>query len=157
MKPDRILLIDDTGASRAPMAMAILQELLPDDSVSIEARGLKVLFEEPLNQKIRAVLAGNGIVISDDFASKQLTASDVTENTLLLAVSSANRHKILDRFPDLPQQNVRVLTEMAGEELEIVDPYGQPLQTYGLCFETMYRTLEKVAKLLEEEINERQA
>jgi len=43
-----------------------------------------------------------------------------------------------------------VLTELVGEELEIMNPYGGTLQSYGLCFETLRQTIKKLVKLLNE-------
>ena len=42
------------------------------------------------------------------------------------------------------------MTELVGDELEILDPYGGTLQSYGLCFETMNKSIKKLVKLLNE-------
>lgn len=47
-------------------------------------------------------------------------------------------------------ENVYVLTELVGDELEIIDPYGGTLQAYGLCYETMRKTILKLVNLLNE-------
>ena len=44
--------------------------------------------------------------------------------------------------------NVYVLTDVTGDELEIMDPYGGELVTYGICFETLVRTIRKLAAVL---------
>ena len=53
-------------------------------------------------------------------------------------------------FPEAKEENVQVLTELVGDELEILDPYGGTLQSYGLCFETMNKSIKKLVKLLNE-------
>ena len=53
-------------------------------------------------------------------------------------------------FPEAQEENVQVLTELVGDELEILDPYGGTLQAYGLCFETMNKSIKKLVKLLNE-------
>ena len=40
--------------------------------------------------------------------------------------------------------------ELVGDELEIIDPYGGTLQAYGLCYETMRKTILKLVNLLNE-------
>ena len=40
------------------------------------------------------------------------------------------------------------------EELEIIDPYGGPLQSYGLCYESLRRTILKLVNLLNGDENE---
>ncbi len=38
-----------------------------------------------------------------------------------------------------------------GDELEIMDPYGGTLQTYGICFEVIRASIQKLSdKILEE-------
>ena len=58
---NRILFVAESGTSRAPMAAGILSEYTLKHPVTIECRGLVVLFPEPLNQKAEAVMISNGI------------------------------------------------------------------------------------------------
>ena len=41
--------------------------------------------------------------------------------------------KILEKYENARPEQVHVLTELVGDELEILDPYGGSLQSYGLC------------------------
>ena len=144
---DRILFVAENGTCRAPMAVGILKEQTLKHPVEIEARGLVVLFPEPLNQKAEAVMISNGISM-EDYRSVQLTESDFTENTLVLVMDQAQREKVLEKYEGANPQDVFVLTELTGDELEILDPYGGSLQSYGLCYETMRKTIRKLAVLL---------
>ena len=58
--------------------------------------------------------------------------------------------KILEKYENAIPENVHVLTELVGDELEILDPYGGNLQSYGLCYETMRKTIQKLVNLLNE-------
>ncbi len=131
------------------MAAGILAEYSLIQPVEILARGLIVLFPEPLNQKAEAVLISNGINMSG-YMSAQLQESDLTEDTLVLVMEHAQREKVLEKYGSASPRNVFVLTEMVGDELEIIDPYGGTLQTYGLCYETMRKTIRKLVNLLNE-------
>ena len=117
---NRIIFVAESGTCRAPMAAGILQECNLKHPVEILARGLVVLFPEPLNQKAEAVMISNGI------------------------------KKILEKYGHADPENVYVLTELVGDELEIIDPYGGTLQAYGLCYETMRKTILKLVNLLNE-------
>jgi protein-tyrosine phosphatase len=145
---NRILFVAESGASRAPMAAGILREYSFSHPVQIEARGLVVLFSEPLNQKAEAVMISNGINM-EGFMSKQLEADDFTEDTLVLVMETSQLNKIQNKFPQADPENVHVLTELVGEELEILDPYGGTLQAYGLCYESMRKTIKKLAVMLD--------
>ena len=131
------------------MAVGILKEQILKHPVEVEARGMVVLFPEPLNQKAEAVMISNGITM-EDYMSKQLTEEDFTENTLVLVMEQNQREKVLEKYENANPENVHVLTELVGDELEILDPYGGTLQSYGLCYETMRKTIKKLAALLNE-------
>ena len=68
----------------------------------------------------------------------------------MLTMEAQQRQKLLEMFPEAKEENVQVLTELVGDELEILDPYGGTLQSYGLCFETMNKSIKKLVKLLNE-------
>ena len=46
------------------------------------------------------------------------------------------------------EENTFVLSTFVGDELEILDTYGAPLQSYGLCFEVIKRSVEKALERL---------
>lgn len=149
----RIIFVAQCGNSRAPMAAGILKEFHVKNPIEIESRGLVVLFPEPLNQKAEAVMISNGINM-DGFTAKQLVEEDFTEDTLILALERAHMEKILEKYENVIPENLFVLTELVGDELEILDPYGASLQSYGLCYETMRKSIRKLVDLLNEEDQE---
>lgn len=146
---NRILFVAESGTSRAPMAAGILSEYTLKHPVKIECRGLVVLFPEPLNQKAEAVMISNGINY-DGFMSKQLSEDDFDGDTLTLVMEHGQREKILEKYHNAKPEDVHVLTELVGDELEIIDPYGGTLQAYGLCYETLRKTILKLVNLLNE-------
>ena len=141
----RIIFAAETGTCRAPMAMGLLIAQKLDFPVEIQARGLVVLFPEPLNQKAEAVMAGKGIRL-ENFKSTPLRDEDFSDDTLVLVFGEDHRKKILEEYPRA--KNVHVLTELTGDELEIMDPYGGDLATYGLCLESMVKPIRTLAKML---------
>lgn len=146
----RILFVCESGTARAPMAVGILKDFVLRKPVEVESRGLVVLFPEPMNQKAEAVLISNGVAIND-FTSIQLKEEDFTSDTLILTMEYIQREKILEKYDNAIPENVHVLTELIGDELEILDPYGGSLQAYGLCYETMRKSIQKLVNLLNED------
>ena len=144
---NRILFVAESGTSRAPMAAGILSEYTLKHPVTIECRGLVVLFPEPLNQKAEAVLISNGIS-TEGMVSTQLEESDITESTMVFTMESSQRERIIESFADIDPEQVFVLSQYVGDELEILDPYGGTLQSYGLCYESLRATLKKLVKRL---------
>lgn len=153
MTYDRIIFVAQTGNCRAPMAAGILAEYPLYHPVEILARGLVVQFPEPMNQKAEAVMRSNGIP-TEGFVSKQLEAEDITPDTLILTMESVHKKRILDRFPEIDEDQVAVLSRFVGEELETLDPYGGQLPNYGLCYESLRGTIRKLVKILNGEAYE---
>ena len=108
-----------------------------------------VLFPEPINQKAEAILISNGIDMSEKMSS-QLTGEDLSPDNLLLTFEAEQREKILEQYEEASHANVQVLTELVGDELEIMNPYGGTLQSYGLCYETLNKTIQKLVNLINE-------
>ena len=118
--------------------------------IEILARGLLVLFPEPLNQKVDAILISNGINM-EGYMSEQLVAEDVDEHTLVLVMEEKLLPQAAAILGEERMTQVHVLTALVGEELEIMDPYGAPLPSYGLCFESLSKTVKKLAVWLNEQ------
>lgn len=146
---DKIIFVAKSGTSREPMAAGIMNEFVLKKPIEILARGLVVQFPEPMNQKAEAVLISNGIN-TEGFTSKQLDIEEVTENTIILTMESSDRDKVLELYPEINPEQVYVLSEFVGDELEILDPYGGALQNYGLCYESLRMTIKKLVKILNE-------
>lgn len=145
---NRVIFASGSGTSRAPMATAIFHATAHNRPIICEARGLIVQFPEPLNQKAEAVLISNGIELKD-YSSKQLVESDFSENTLVITMEETGRQKILSEYANATQENTRLLNELVGDELEVMDPYGGSVQTYGLCYEVLKASIEKLMRVLE--------
>lgn len=64
-------------------------------------------------------------------------------------MEETQRQKILKDY-ETEGVDVEVLTELTGDELEIINPYGGTLQSYGLCYETLNKTIRKLVNLINE-------
>ena len=146
-KLERIIFVARSGSCREPMAMGILKDLALKGDVEILARGLVVSFPEPMNGKAEAVLISNGITL-ENFTSQQLKNEEITENTLVFTMEKTQKEKVLSHYENANVENVHVLTDYVGDELEILDPYGGSLQSYGLCYETLRKSIKKLVKIL---------
>lgn len=149
MQIKRIIFVARSGTCREPMAAGIFKDCMPYSQIEVLARGLVVSFSEPMNQKAEAVLIGNGIDMSG-FTSVELSDEDITEDTLIFTMEKGQREKVIARYENATEQNTFVLTEYAGDELEILDPIGGELNVYGLCYETLRKSVKKLIKKLNE-------
>ena len=142
----KIIFVSQTGTCREAMAAGIMADFTLRNPVEILSRGLVVQFPEPMNQKAEAVLISNGIN-AEGFISQQLTEEDF-DGALVLTMEAVQRERILEQFENANPDNVQVLTEYVGDELEILDPYGGALPAYGLCYETLRKSIKKLVKKL---------
>lgn len=145
----RILFVAGSGTTRAPMAAAIFMASPDRGDIVAESRGIVVQFPEPLNQKAEAVLISKGIHM-DDFTTRQLVEEDFAEGVLVVTMESSQRNKILESYSHATEENTRVLAALVDEELETMDPYGGPLQAYGLCYEVLKNSIDKLIVRLRE-------
>ena len=143
----KIIFVCENGTTRAPMAEAIMKEYTIKYPLEIESRGMVVLFPEPLNQKVEAVLISNGINVEGQM-SQQLSPEDFLPGHLVIVMEEAQKQKILGEFGEHSGADVEVLTDLTGDELEILNPYGGTLQSYGLCYETLNKTIKKLVNLI---------
>ena len=148
-KYKKVIFVCDSGTARAPMAEAIMKEYMIKYPLEIESRGLVVLFPEPLNQKAEAVLISNGINVENQM-SRQLEQEDLTPEHLIIAMGEEQRQKIIENYEIPEGMDLAVLNELTGDELEIINPYGGTLQAYGLCYETLNKTIKKLVNLVNE-------
>lgn len=143
----RIIFAAGNGISRAPMAAAILKSLLGDSPIEVLSRGIVVQFPEPLNQKAEAVLAANGLA-PENFTSRQLKDEEITDRTVIFTMDAKQREDVISGWASASADNTFVLSSYVGEELETMDPYGGTVQTYGLCFEMLKGSLQKLVSML---------
>lgn len=144
----KIIFVEENDTCRSPMAAALLRACQLDRPVEVQSRGMVVLYPEPMNQKAEAVMIGNGLD-TEGFTSTQFDPEEVFLNTLVLTMEQKQRDKIREMLgPDFPEDQVQTLNEYVGEELEIMNPYGATLPAYGVLFESLNRTIQKLADIL---------
>ena len=145
----RIIFAGKNGSSRSPMAAAILKSMDIDKDYEILSRGILVQFPEPLNPKIEAVLTSNGIEMSD-YHAEELKDRDINSTTIIFTMEEAHKKRVIEKIPRANEENTFVLSTYVGNELEIPDPYGGSLQLYGLCYESIKKTLEELVRVLDQ-------
>ncbi len=141
-----ILLISTDNTSRGVMVEAVLNRLLLErgiTDVKVRPRGLVVLFPEPVNSKAALVLENNGISCSD-YQSIQVTPEDFEDCDLVITISEEQKKKVMEEYEILSL--VYTLKELAGEQGEMLDPYGKDMIDYEYCYREIERLAEKSLK-----------
>ena len=148
---DRIIFAEDGGTCRAPMAAGILEEQVLNRPLRWSELGL--VHRHELSGALHGLMRVRAFTQDDAhifMLPEQITEEDITDNTLILTMSEESRQKIFELFPNVEKEDVAVLTEFVGDELEILNPYGGNLQAYGICYETLNKSIKKLVKILNE-------
>jgi protein-tyrosine-phosphatase len=145
---DKLIFVSASDTCRGPMAQAIMKSKFLMGPLSIESRGLVVLFPEPINQKAEAVLISNGLSMKD-YQSKGLSETDFSETCLILTMETQQKNKILEEYENAV--NVYTFAEYLKFEGAIKEPVGGALVDYGECYEVLEILVKRLVILLNEE------
>ncbi len=144
MRYEKIIFVCKDNTSLSPMAESIFVSLYRGEPIYVASRGLVVLFPMPCNQKTADVLAAHDIPLIRQ-VSVELRESELTQSTLVIAMSDADKDRFSRRFPRV---SACTLAQLAGELYEPRNPYGGDEAEYEHCFEEMHRMLQKaIARL----------
>lgn len=150
-KYNKLIFVCTGNTCRSPMAEAIYKSFDEESDIEVYSRGLVVLFSEPINPKAETILKKHGLN-HNNHASKGLMESDVDENTFVLTMTAAHKRKILENYPNA--KAVYTIKEYAGENGDVVDPYGGSLIDYEECYIELARLVKKAIYKLSEENKE---
>lgn len=144
MKYDKIIFVSKDGTFRAPIAAAVMRKHIKH-SVAINAKGLVVLFPEPINPKGVSTAVSKGYKTKESVSS-MLTEEDYDIRTLILVMTDRIKQQIYDTSKTAV--NVYSLKEFAGGQGDIETPFGRNMDEYEECFEQLEEWVIKAAELL---------
>lgn len=151
MNYEKVIFVCTGNTCRSPMAASILNSRKPKTgpmaTLTVESRGLVVLFPEPYNPKMLRVLKDNGVEILGSEA-RQLEEEDFGEKTLILTMTLQQKQRMLKDFSKA--QNVYTVGEFVGEEEDIPDPYGKSADEYAQSFINVAYFVNRVGEILSE-------
>lgn len=146
----KIILAGADNICESIMAEAIFKNISANRPLEIISRGLVVLFPEPVNPKAIEVLEKNHLTASKQY-SEELTADDITEDTLILTMKESQAQKILVTMDSVC--DVATLRGFVGYKGDTVTPSGD-LSRYEEAFEHLDLLVKAAAQLIFEPIDE---
>ena len=144
----KLIFVDTNDNCRAPMAELILKRKFLTNPLTIESRGLVVLFPEPMNPKAEAILENHGYPTPVHVAM-QLEQEDISRDVLLITMEEKQKSQIWETYENAP--HVYTLKEYVGETGDIPALYGQPLSVYAQCYTEMELLMRRLVIRLNEE------
>lgn len=131
MKCKRVIFVCNDNTCLGPAAESIFNRISEKYDVEAISRGVVVLFPEPMNPKMVSIMKSHGMEPAREL-SRQLEEEDLTEDTLLLAMTDEDVAAVRERFPNA---SIYKLRNFVGEKGDIEIPLGGTLADYGVCYE----------------------
>lgn len=149
IKYEKIIFVCTSNTCRSIMCEVIYKSLETSLDIQVLSRGLVVLFPEPSNPKSIIVMDNHHLSIKEHTA-KLLQPEDIDEETLMITMNEQQKMNLLEDFE--VKDNVYTLKEFAGEQGDVLDPYGKTLVEYEELYVELARLIKKTVYKLNEEL-----
>ena len=144
---NKVIFVCMDNICQSPMAATLMKNMKKDEWLSVESRGLIVLFPEPYSAKAVTVMRNHGYLLGNDTA-KQLEACDFGEKTLVLTMNRDEKQKVLSEYQEAV--NVYTVMEFVGSSGDIMDPYGGENELYEMFYASILTWVDRVENKLHE-------
>jgi protein-tyrosine phosphatase len=129
------------------MAATLMKSMKRDEWLTVESRGLIVLFPEPYSAKAVTIMRNHGYKLENDTA-RQLEMEDFGEKTLILTMNREEKQKIINEYTGA--LNVYTVMEFAESSGDIMDPYGGETELYEMFYASILTWVDRVENKLHE-------
>lgn len=146
MEYNKVIFVSKENITIGPMAEWMFKSILMDKEKEILSRGLVVLFPEPRSMKVTDILMNHSIPCEEQI-SREFSAEEVEEDTLIITMNFAEKVKVLEDFGI--EKNVYTMYEFVDEEGDIEGPMGGDDSEYEASYVEIKDLLYKIKKKLQ--------
>jgi protein-tyrosine-phosphatase len=153
-KYNKVIFLGEDNTRLSPITEVLFQQKLKEaekDDLIVCSRGIVVLFPEPVNQKITRISKAYGLDLSD-YHAIELKASDLSADTLTLAMDISSKDMAYEKFPTA--SNIYTLKEFLGSSGDLKLPLGGTVDEYATIVEIISGLLDLLIEKLYNEDEE---
>jgi protein-tyrosine-phosphatase len=145
LNPPSVLFVCTANICRSPMAMALMRarlERLEEDWKDwlVESAGTWTVGGVPASSMSQKSMARRGLSLMGHL-SRPVTEALLQKFNLILTMESGHKEALCVEFPSIAPR-IFLLSEMAGEEAPIDDPYGGNIQDFEQAIRDIDNYLE---------------
>ena len=113
---------------RSPMAEGLLKAEL-GEGVTVESRGVSVLYNGPATENSIKVMAEEGIDISGHI-SRQLDMDTIETSDIILTMTEGHKELLISMYPEYEDKIFTLYGYTSGKDGDIEDPFGGDEELY---------------------------
>lgn len=151
MRYNRVVFCSQDCTYRAPVAAEVLKKCFEQREESrrpeIDAKGMIVMFPEPVNGKAVAIGKSKGYDLTG-YSASAIERQDFSVDTLVLVMTEIDKKKVYDTYENAI--NVYTIKEFIGAAGDIDIPFGKSLADYGENFNVLESMIVKAAEKIKE-------
>lgn len=139
-----VLFVCTANICRSPMAAALLlahaEKHGQPTAFRVESAGTWGIEGQPASTNTQRVLSQRGLSLEGHHA-RTVTQDLLTGASVIIVMTRDHKHALAAEFPSI-RQKLHLMSELAGLEYDISDPYGGPLEGFELCANDMAALIE---------------
>jgi protein-tyrosine phosphatase len=120
---------------RSPMAEVLLRARAERDgradTLRVESAGTWGMDGQPAAPLAREVMGTRGLAL-DDHIARTVDADMLADASVIIVMTRSHRDALAAEFPGV-RSKLHLMSELAGLEYDISDPYGGPVEGYETC------------------------
>ncbi len=141
----RLVLFVCTGnVCRSPMAAGLYnaraRRLAEENDWIARSAGTWALEEQPASGHALTVMAERGIDLSSH-RGRTVTRDMLAEADVVMVMTRNHRDALIAEFPSL-RRKFHLMSELAGKQYDIADPYGASLSDYATCADELEKLIQ---------------
>ena len=145
----KLLFVCTGNTCRSPMALALAEKIcaaLGLDGYELASAGVMAVDGASASTGALDAAAQIGLDLSGHI-SQLLTQELVDDSALIFTMTMSHKQAVCSKFPN-HSDKVHLLSEYAGECGDIPDPFGQSLDVYVKCRDSLEVYIKRIMEIL---------